>query len=215
MTAPRPRSRSRRRPSPTTVVASVSVEDVKRRSHLLGPNWPSSVASDHRRVRRRRSEVAPQVPRHLPAGRPRRPPRAGLREAAARLLVHGPHRRPGRRAHRRAVAGPRPPRRPDRRHDAPHHPPGRAVPLRPQGLAAPLVNGINAAGLTTLAACGDVVRNIMACPWPDERQAVLARSSLRWSRRFRPQTTAYWELWVDGDKAVTAEPLRSRWWRRR
>ena len=36
-----------------------------------------------------------------------------------------------------------------------------------------LVNGINAAALTTLAACGDVVRNIMACPWPDERQAVL------------------------------------------
>ena len=69
-----------------------------------------------------------------------------------------------------------------------------------------LVNGINAAAVTTLAACGDVVRNIMACPWPDERQAVLRPLVDELVRRFRPRTSAYWELWVDGDKAVTAEP---------
>ena len=33
--------------------------------------------------------------------------------------------------------------------------------------------------LTTLAACGDVVRNMMGCPWPDERQAV--RPSRWWT----------------------------------
>jgi len=69
-----------------------------------------------------------------------------------------------------------------------------------------LVNGINKAALSTLAACGDVVRNIMACPWPDERQAVLRPLVAQLVTRFRPQTKAYWELWVDGDKAVTAEP---------
>jgi sulfite reductase (ferredoxin) len=69
-----------------------------------------------------------------------------------------------------------------------------------------LVNGINSAALTTLAACGDVVRNIMACPWPDDRQAVLRPLVDELVRRFRPRTSAYWELWVDGDKAVTAEP---------
>jgi sulfite reductase (ferredoxin) len=69
-----------------------------------------------------------------------------------------------------------------------------------------LVNGINAAAMTTLAACGDVVRNIMACPWPDDRQAVLRPLVAELVARFRPRTAAYWELWVDGDKAATAEP---------
>jgi len=69
-----------------------------------------------------------------------------------------------------------------------------------------LVHGINAALLTTLAACGDVVRNIMACPWPDDRQAVLRPLVRDLVARFRPHTSAYWELWIDGDKAVTAEP---------
>jgi sulfite reductase (ferredoxin) len=70
-----------------------------------------------------------------------------------------------------------------------------------------LVNGINAAAMTTLAACGDVVRNIMACPWPDDRQLVLRPLVDALVRRFRPRTAAYWELWVDGERAVTAEPV--------
>ena len=69
-----------------------------------------------------------------------------------------------------------------------------------------LVHDINAALLTTLAACGDVVRNIMASPFPDQRQVVLAPLLADLVTRFRPQTTSYWELWVDGEKAVTAEP---------
>ena len=32
------------------------------------------------------------------------------------------------------------------------------------------------------------------------------RSSIRLVARFRPRTRAYWELWIDGDRAVTAEP---------
>ena len=72
-----------------------------------------------------------------------------------------------------------------------------------------LVHDINGALLTTLAACGDVVRNIMASPFPDGRQAVLAPVLADLVTRFRPQTTSYWELWVDGEKAVTAEPAES------
>ncbi len=70
-----------------------------------------------------------------------------------------------------------------------------------------LVAGINASLLTTLAACGDVVRNVMACPLPDPaRQAVLEPVVAEMVARFRPRTETYWEVWVDGEQAVTAEP---------
>jgi sulfite reductase (ferredoxin) len=75
-----------------------------------------------------------------------------------------------------------------------------------KGSLRPLVRGINEALLTTLAACGDVVRNVMGSPWPDERQAVIEPLVDAIVARFRPRTTAYWELWVDGERAVTAEP---------
>ena len=42
--------------------------------------------------------------------------------------------------------------------------------------------------------------------WPDERQAVLQPLVAELVARFRPQTESYWELWVDGEKAVTAAP---------
>ncbi len=70
-----------------------------------------------------------------------------------------------------------------------------------------LVGGINASLLTTLGACGDVVRNVMACPLPHpERTAVIEPLVAEMVARFRPQTESYWELWVDGERAVSAEP---------
>ncbi len=69
-----------------------------------------------------------------------------------------------------------------------------------------LVAGINRSLLTTLGACGDVVRNVMACPLPHpERTAVLQPLVADIVARFRPQTESYWEVWVDGERAVTAE----------
>jgi sulfite reductase (ferredoxin) len=69
-----------------------------------------------------------------------------------------------------------------------------------------LVAGVNASLLTTLGACGDVVRNVMACPLPHpERRAVLEPLVAEIVARFRPQTESYWELWVDGERAVSAE----------
>ena len=46
----------------------------------------------------------------------------------------------------------------------------------------------------------------MGSPWPDERQAVVEPLVADLVARFRPQTASYWELWVDGEKAVTAQP---------
>lgn len=69
-----------------------------------------------------------------------------------------------------------------------------------------LVHDINTTLLSTLAACGDVVRNIMANPFPDERQEIIQPVLHQLVQRFRPQTSSYWEIWIDGEKAVTAEP---------
>lgn len=74
-----------------------------------------------------------------------------------------------------------------------------------------LVSGINNSLLTTLGACGDVVRNVMACPLPDpERTAIIQPIVDDLVARFRPQTESYWELWVDGERAVTAQPRVER-----
>ena len=60
--------------------------------------------------------------------------------------------------------------------------------------------------VTTLGACGDVVRNIMCCPAPlaDRQRADVAPYVQEVARRFRPRTQAYYELWLDGERAVTA-----------
>ena len=61
------------------------------------------------------------------------------------------------------------------------------------------VRGINDALLTTLAACGDVKRNVMACPAPfknstahDEMQALADQIALH----LKPRTSAYHDIWL-------------------
>lgn len=60
------------------------------------------------------------------------------------------------------------------------------------------IKRINDIQLTTLAACGDVNRNVMACPAPykspiyDEMQSL----AYRLAEHFKPRTTAYHELWL-------------------
>jgi sulfite reductase (NADPH) hemoprotein beta-component len=67
----------------------------------------------------------------------------------------------------------------------------------------PAMQGINAALMTTIAACGDVCRNVMATSDPlfadfyDELHA----ASLSVSDLLTPRTSAYYELWLDGEKA--------------
>ncbi len=69
----------------------------------------------------------------------------------------------------------------------------------------PLIGALNRNLVTTLAACGDVVRNTMGCPAVLPGRAVLGATAAAIAERFRPRTRAYWELWVDGERAVTAE----------
>ncbi len=71
-----------------------------------------------------------------------------------------------------------------------------------------LIGSLNRGLVTTYAACGDVVRNVMVSPVPNagrdlDRLDAVARSL---ADRFRPRSSAYWELWLDGERAVSATP---------
>jgi sulfite reductase (ferredoxin) len=69
----------------------------------------------------------------------------------------------------------------------------------------PLIRSLNERWVTTYGACGDVARNTLTCPVADllpgssfDFQA-LARQI---SDRFLPESTAYYELWLDGEKVL-------------
>ena len=59
---------------------------------------------------------------------------------------------------------------------------------------------VNGAMLTTLAACGDVVRNVTTVPAPirDEVHRRLEAGARRLSTHLLPRTSAYHEIWVEG-----------------
>ena len=61
---------------------------------------------------------------------------------------------------------------------------------------------INASMMTTLAACGDVCRNVTAsaAPFADEVYAQLRKTTDEIAVDLRPATKAYYELWIDGEK---------------
>jgi sulfite reductase (ferredoxin) len=73
---------------------------------------------------------------------------------------------------------------------------------------APVIRALDRELVTTLAACGDVVRNVVACPAPlaDNRQKVLLELAQRLAAHFRPRTRAYYEIWIDGEPAASATP---------
>ncbi len=70
-----------------------------------------------------------------------------------------------------------------------------------------LIQTLNRNLLTTLAACGDVVRNVTCCPaqLPGVRGEMQAYARAL-SRRLKPKTRAYYEIWLDGEKNAAAEP---------
>ncbi len=74
----------------------------------------------------------------------------------------------------------------------------------------PLISELNEELVTTLAACGDVARNVMGCPAPlAERGGIdLFDIAGPLAAHVRPRTKAYWELWVDHDKAASSIDLR-------
>jgi sulfite reductase (ferredoxin) len=69
------------------------------------------------------------------------------------------------------------------------------------------IREMNEALVTTLAACGDVVRNITACPSPrdDRRSAVLIGTSRELAAHLLPRSGAYHEIWLDGEPVAAPD----------
>lgn len=61
--------------------------------------------------------------------------------------------------------------------------------------------------LSSIAACGDVNRNVMACPSPakDAVHQTVQRFASDLARHFTPRTRAYHEIWIDGEKVDAPE----------
>ena len=76
-----------------------------------------------------------------------------------------------------------------------------------KGDLSALIAGVNAALMTTLAACGDVVRNVMAPPVldGDPRLVRLQADAARLSGLLLPQSRAYHEIWLDGELSHSSQ----------
>ncbi len=78
--------------------------------------------------------------------------------------------------------------------------------LAKQDLRA-VLKRIHEVGLTTMAACGDVQRNVVCCPAPYRHDPV--RGQMQWmagqiAAALAPRTPAYREIWLDGGPANAA-----------
>jgi sulfite reductase (NADPH) hemoprotein beta-component len=76
-----------------------------------------------------------------------------------------------------------------------------------KGKVKPLVQGMHKVLLDSIAACGDVNRNVMASPNP-ERSALLQQvydQARAWSEFALPKTHAYHEIWLDDELVAGGE----------
>ncbi|WP_254425115.1 assimilatory sulfite reductase (NADPH) hemoprotein subunit [Rhodanobacter sp. B04] len=73
----------------------------------------------------------------------------------------------------------------------------------------PTIAAIDAAMASTIAACGDVNRNVVCNANPVESQAheEAYAWAVRLSEHLKPKTRAYHELWLDGEKLVGEEEV--------
>lgn len=72
----------------------------------------------------------------------------------------------------------------------------------------PLIKRINESLLSTLAACGDVNRNVTASPTPATSRAreLVYRDSVRLAEALAPRTKAYHAIWIDNVQLDLADP---------
>src|SRR5580658_9880549 len=65
-----------------------------------------------------------------------------------------------------------------------------------------LIKGLNEVLISTIAACGDVKRNVMAPPTPAYTPArtQVMEDCYRVNEALKPRTRAYYDIWVDGVK---------------
>ena len=70
------------------------------------------------------------------------------------------------------------------------------------------IRAINDVLLDTIAACGDVNRNVMCNPNPEQSEvhAEVLKTAQALSNHLTPKTSAYHEIWLDGEKTVSSEP---------
>ncbi len=73
-----------------------------------------------------------------------------------------------------------------------------------KGNLKPLLAEISASLLTTIAACGDVSRNVMASPAPidDEAHRAVQTVARGVAEVLQPRTRAYYEIWLDGERVT-------------
>lgn len=79
-----------------------------------------------------------------------------------------------------------------------------------KGNVKPLIQRMHQVLLDSIAACGDVNRNVMAPPNP-ERSEVLQQvleDAAGWSEYALPKTRAYHEIWLDEEMVAGGEPER-------
>ncbi|GCE27343.1 sulfite reductase subunit beta [Dictyobacter alpinus] len=69
------------------------------------------------------------------------------------------------------------------------------------------IHSINESLLSTLAACGDVNRNVMACPAPvsSRAQAQIQDIAHKLALHLAPKSKAYHEIWIDNEKVASSE----------
>lgn len=71
----------------------------------------------------------------------------------------------------------------------------------------PLIQALDVSALDSIAACGDVNRNVMCNPNPVESE--LHQEAYEWSKKISeyllPRTNAYAEIWLDGEKVTEGE----------
>ena len=66
------------------------------------------------------------------------------------------------------------------------------------------IREINRIKLTTLAACGDVNRNVMCCPAPNDTNSIRRDNQAladRIAEHLRPRTTAYFDIWLRDEQS--------------
>ncbi|MEM1165077.1 MAG: NADPH-dependent assimilatory sulfite reductase hemoprotein subunit [Planctomycetota bacterium] len=76
-----------------------------------------------------------------------------------------------------------------------------------KGDLRPLMQGVKDTLLTSIAACGDVQRNVMACnaPYANEAYRTVQQLARDVTEALKPATGAYFEIWIDGEKKITSD----------
>ena len=71
---------------------------------------------------------------------------------------------------------------------------------------AATIRRVNESLLSTLAACGDVERNVLCCPAParDAVRDAMHADAARFASHCAPRSSSYWDIWVDGEKVGNA-----------